>query len=298
MSAGFVRISFCTTAMGRLDHIRQTFLRNIADSDNYPAAEFVLLDYGSLDGLADWVRFEAMELIERGKLVYLRLDGVERFHHAHARNVCFLAASGPVVCNVDADNFIPRGFAWHLNERMSRHPRAMGYFDRAPRGTAGRLAMFRDDFLSVGGYDESLFGWGFEDHDLRDRLRHNGCQARFLDRRFAAAIQHPDARRVEHLGEAEQDRRATDTRNLRISARNIAAGRFTANVGRTWGAARLTRNFTEPLITGVMQCTPAGAGARYRSGVAGGTATIRVPSGAVGATPLPCSEAMRADTCG
>lgn len=116
------RISFCMTAMNRLDHVKQTLFRNIIENDDYPTAQFVLLDYGSRDGLGHWIQENAMGFIESSKLVYLRLEDVTYYSMAHSRNVCFLAADGPVLCNVNADNFLPRGFAGHLNELMSRDP--------------------------------------------------------------------------------------------------------------------------------------------------------------------------------
>ena len=41
--------------MNRLYHIRETLPRNVRDNKDYPYVEFVLLDYGSDDGLEDWV---------------------------------------------------------------------------------------------------------------------------------------------------------------------------------------------------------------------------------------------------
>ena len=69
------RISFCTVAMGRLDHLRQTLPCNIEAASDYPNCEFVLLDYGSRDGLADWVKSYCMPWLDSGKLTYLRIDG-------------------------------------------------------------------------------------------------------------------------------------------------------------------------------------------------------------------------------
>jgi len=244
------RISFCTTAMGRLDHVRETLLRNTAANADYPAAEFVLLDYASRDGLADWARAEAMDLIQARRLTYLRLDGAQYFNHCHSRNACCLASTGDVLCMVDADNLLPAGFAFHLNDIMHRSPRAMAGFGRSQHSTKGRLAFFREDFLAVGGYDESFEGWGWEDKDLRARLCAAGCQFHAFDVAYAECIEHGNHRRVENFPPELQGKSATSFRNQQRSARNIAAACFAANAGREWGSATLRRNFSEPIMVG------------------------------------------------
>jgi len=46
-----MRVSFYTMCMGRLQHLRETLPRNLADSPN---AEFVVFDYNLPDELAKW----------------------------------------------------------------------------------------------------------------------------------------------------------------------------------------------------------------------------------------------------
>jgi glycosyltransferase involved in cell wall biosynthesis len=50
------------------------------------------------------------------------------------------------------------------------------------------LAVSRDDFLAVDGFDESYVGWGHEDADLAVRLIRNGVLRK--DGRFATAVLH------------------------------------------------------------------------------------------------------------
>ena len=248
----YYRIAFCTVAMGRLDHIQQTLLQNAVENDDYPDAEFVLLDYGSKDGLGEWVRSSAKNLLDTGRLVYFRLDGVQYYSHAHSKNVCFLASTGTVLCNIDADNLIPRGFAFHLNDLMHRHTRVVANHRRAARQTFGRLAMFRDDFMAVGGYNESLTGWGYDDKDLRARLITAGCQMQWFDVKYGQCINHGNDRRVENMAPEHRRKSATSAVNARISAQSLAENRVVANHGCTWGSAKLTRNFTDAVVTGVL----------------------------------------------
>ena len=50
------------------------------------------------------------------------------------------------------------------------------------------LGIFRNDFLSVNGFDESFRGWGHEDADLAIRLIKNGIQRK--DGQFGTAVLH------------------------------------------------------------------------------------------------------------
>lgn len=250
MTNDLTQISFCTVAMNRLDHVTQTLLKNIAENEDHPRSEFVLLDYGSRDGLEDWVHRTASHHVASGKLVYLRLNTAQYFNHSHSRNVCFLASSGTILCNVDADNYLPRGFAWYLEELVSGHPRCIAAFIKPPRQCNARLCMRRDDFLRIGGYDEAFQGWGFEDKDLRDRLIASGCKKLPMDTRFAGFVPHGDARRVEHMPPDWRNKRESNRRNRELSLHNRIQNELVANLGHGWGKATLCRNFMLQLAVG------------------------------------------------
>lgn len=237
--------------MGRLDQLQQTLPAILADNGEFHGLEIVLLDYGSRDGLSDWVKDKFTDYIVSGMLVYLRLENVDYYKHSHSRNVCFLASRGEIVCNVDADNFVPRGFLSHLSSLLHRHPRTCASFREGPRGCRGRLAMFRDDFLRVGGYDEEFEGWGYDDKDLRARLILAGCEFERIDPAFAGCLAHDDHRRVANMPSSCQVKRVTSRRNRSLSRIKRARNQFYANAGREWGLATLLKNFTETLSVGV-----------------------------------------------
>jgi N-terminal domain of galactosyltransferase len=254
MNTQLYRLSFCTTAMDRLDHVRQTLLNNIANNDDYPDIEFVLLDYSSKDGLGDWVKSQAMHLLNSGKLTYFRVDGMKYYSSPHSNNISCLVSTGTVLCTLDADNFVPRGFSFHLNELMHRHPRAFAHnVKAAPSNTKGRIAFFRSDFMQIGGYNEDLLGWGWVDKDLRMRLCAAGCAIQWLHPKYAKHIAHDNKLRTQNMGPGRSMRFTTSKKNEKISRENIAQNIFIANSGRVWGAATLTRNFSQIVTTGIVQ---------------------------------------------
>src|SRR6476660_4405577 len=75
-----MKISLCTTCMGRAHHLKQTLPRNLADSVDWArpeAVEFVVLDYSSPDDLAEWITTdpELRPYLEAGILKFARSQG-------------------------------------------------------------------------------------------------------------------------------------------------------------------------------------------------------------------------------
>jgi glycosyltransferase involved in cell wall biosynthesis len=239
-------ISFCTTCKGRLHHLRLTLRQNIEDNkDCAPNVEFVLVDYDSPDGLEDWIKKEMMSYIKEGLLSYYQLRDRPRFFVAHAKNVAHRLARYPVVCNVDADNFLQPGFGKYVRETLST-PRNL--FLRAPsaKGTFGRIAMFKTDFERLGGYDERfVYGWGFEDTDLVYRAKLLGLGESIIpkDQGFLWALDHHARERTRYT--LVRNMAKSCQRHMELSIDAIVSGHLVANQGHRWGAGRATKNLRE-----------------------------------------------------
>ena len=172
-----MKISLCTTSMNRLEHIKITLPKNIEDNKDFKNVEFVLLNYNSSDDLDDWIYDTQMDHIRSGRLVYVKETNASNFLPAHSRNVCALCSSGDVICNVDADNYTGLHFAQDLAKFFSNFKsRAFAYCSDVWKlknmSAHGRLALFKKDFVRIGGYDDRQIGWGEEDTALIRR-----CQA-------------------------------------------------------------------------------------------------------------------------
>lgn len=207
-----MKVSFCTTCMGRTHHLQVTLPRNLADSADLAArgeVEFVVMDYSSADGLADWLHTDPQiaPWLHRGIVRYVRIDGECYFRHSRAKNFAHAHATGQVLCNLDADNFTGPGFAAWLQRRFVRTPHAIVATNRldarlnsgAFKGSMGRIALSAEDFWRLGGYDESerFRGWSAEDTDLLLRAVRSGLRPVLLrDRRFLHVIEHSDLERV------------------------------------------------------------------------------------------------------
>ena len=162
--------------MNRLHDLRETLPRNIEDGISYPYVEFVLLDYGSKDGVEEWVMNNLQEHLESGTLRYCRTEA-DYFCPNHSRNVSFKLAQGEIIANVDSDNLIHKGFLRRLNQCASvaqEHLLIVPETFLLPDSTRfllkGRFALYKRDIEWLRGFDEELDG-GFSHDDVNFVLR-------------------------------------------------------------------------------------------------------------------------------
>lgn len=197
------KISFCTVCMNRLSHLQQTLPANLADNQDYPHLEFILLDYNSSDGLEDWVKENLQEHLDSGRLVYYKTKTPVHFKRAHSKNLVHKLASGEVVCNLDADNYTGKGFAAYINHEFVNHDNifltAIGPSGATEKGDVlGRICIRNKDFHNIGGYDERMTSYGFDDYDLANRLEQSNVNRKLMasNPTFFEAITHTHNERI------------------------------------------------------------------------------------------------------
>jgi len=203
-------IAFCTTCGNRLQHLRKTLPSNLRENEDYAALRFVLLDYGSRDGMAEFVKTNHQADIDSGRVSYWRMEA-PFFRMSHAKNVAHrlgLLAGADILVNIDADNFTGPGFAKYVAEKFAKasesedaiflRPRqnhvgpGRRVNERQPVGSAGRIAISRAAFYQAGGYDEVFDGWNPDDLDLAARLERLGYARHGIPRFYLRPIQHDD----------------------------------------------------------------------------------------------------------
>jgi hypothetical protein len=232
-------VSLCTAAMDRLHHLRKTLPANIIANRNCPRLQFVIVDYSSHDGLADWIYDEMTDYLESGLVLFAQLRDRRVFHMAHAKNIAHRLGRGDVLCNLDADNFSALGFATFLSRIFNENPWA--YVRGVGHGVGGRIALPREHFHALGGYDETMqYGWGYEDADLVARAMRWGLQG-FYYRRCGRSISHDNDERTKNYD--VKNTAASCKRHRRISKSNLSAGRLVANPHVSWGSGQILVNF-------------------------------------------------------
>jgi glycosyltransferase involved in cell wall biosynthesis len=233
-------ISIVTTCMDRLHDLSRTLPRNIEDNTDYENLEFVLLDYGSRDGLGDWVKNEMAPHLQSGRLSYHRCEA-RHFCPNHSRNVSFRLVQGELVANVDSDNFTHAGYAKRLNECASvADSRLLIVSDdfMAPGSDRlllkGRFAMYRRDIEYLRGFDEDLDeGFGVDDVNFVFRAMMAGFQlVRFESSYNADRLPTTVEERITLVKNKDYSR--IQGKNSRITFRKLIQGKVSVNPN-CWG---------------------------------------------------------------
>jgi glycosyltransferase involved in cell wall biosynthesis len=148
--------------------------------------------------------------MSRGEyLVFLDGDSVPdpdfiRDHTGLAEEGFFVQCRRAFVDEGSVGNFEIRN-AWRLAiqgklsgwTKVLRLPVPLVIRGKHQRGILGcNLAIWREDLITVNGYDENFIGWGREDSDLANRLYHLGRQRKFVyGRAIVYHLNHPLAPR-------------------------------------------------------------------------------------------------------
>ena len=201
------RLSIVTVCMNRLDHLLVT-AEHVA---NWPLhREHVIVDWSS----AVAVRRDQLPADARIRL--LRVEGERNWNLCRAYNFAVSRAQGDWILKLDADTWPtaawplsapePWGVGWPAWEpgSGSAEPAAAavgggpGYaFGSGPEGRKGQFLMPRPLFAAVGGFNEHLIGYGFDDKDLQARLWvQTGQAAAQIPEAWIGVIAHTDAERA------------------------------------------------------------------------------------------------------
>lgn len=239
-----MKISFCTTCMNRLYHLRETYPVNLERSKTYPSVEFVLVDYGGSDGVEDWVLSNMGDHLESGRLKFYRTDEPKYWVAAHAKNIAHKRATGDLLCNLDCDVFIPGGFCEYIADCFRRNRKTVMAFrsedGEGHNGCAGLVTATREDFYSVNGYDESInLGWGYDDMNYQFRVRmHNGLEL-LTPPPIVSCIPHSNEVRTANCQLKDIEETMEISKNICEEA--AISQDYVANRGCPWGEARITR---------------------------------------------------------
>jgi len=236
------KISLVTNCMGRLESVKQTFLRNIGDNLDYGNVEFVLLNYGSRDDLDIWAFGNLLPYIRDGIVNYYKTTEPVYYSMTHSRNICFKVAQGDIVNNVDSDHFINAGFVERINYLANQFDTRKIAFVKSRQTNRGRIGMYKDEFMALGGYDEALEGYGFDDVDLLIRSYHLDFILVPFGGQYSEIVENHKRHQAGNYQIASW--RYTQRRNALISLLNMYSDRFVANEGHHWGKAHLIHNFS------------------------------------------------------
>lgn len=240
MASSRVGISFCTTCRNRLWQLKGTLNDNLASLRDID--EIVLIDYGSSDGLSEWVWSNFRGFVESGKLVFFEVTSPVQWNVARAKNLAHRLASGNYLFNLDADNFVTAldlVFIKFASDQGIHCHQWSGDFDD---GSFGRIGLPRDLFTQIGGYDETLLPMGGQDVDILNRIASLGLRRLNIEPTSRLAIQNSKAEKMGDIGGATQDNsKDFDELYKKMNSLNLHISDFKL---KTQGAVRLGGGFS------------------------------------------------------
>lgn len=172
-------LSFCITCKNRFHQISKTLEKNLDDNRMHAEwIEFVLVDFGSTDGLKEWVLKNFSKDIEQGYLRYYYTEKLKNWDASIAKNTAHKLANNEIVVNLDCDNFTGYlGGQFIIRQFILYKNIVLHQFKGDPTdGSFGRIAAMKEDFTLVGGYDESFEPMAYGDTDLLNRLKSLGLK--------------------------------------------------------------------------------------------------------------------------
>ena len=139
-------ISFCTSYLGRHEHLEQTIPYNMDQARGFDC-EFIFLDYSEYS---------------------------DKWQNSKAKNKAHYKAEGDILVNVDADNYLTKEYIQGLIDKFRSDMNIIVYGEGANIG--GRIAISKDNFCKLNGYDERFEDWGYEDIDFIYRAKNLGLK--------------------------------------------------------------------------------------------------------------------------
>ena len=157
--------------------------------------------------IVDWsstVPVRREELPADPRIRLLRVEGEPRWNLCRAYNFAVEQARGEWVLKLDADAWPTEAFDPFLpalrmcGEGGNGEAGGVCAFGSGPEGRKGQFLIERELFEEVGGFNELLVGYGFDDKDLVGRLlQRSGQVAAKLPQEWIGVISHSDAERAE-----------------------------------------------------------------------------------------------------
>lgn len=242
-----IHLSFCITCMNRFEQIKKTIGRNLLDNFSLSGViEFVIIDFGTL-GLKEFVFAHFINYLRSGYLRYIRTNRLIHWHASIAKNTSHRLSRGRILVNLDCDNFTGKNCAYHIINLFKIKGTEIilhQWSGESKDGTYGRLSYLRDNFFSIGGYDESMLPMGYQDHDLIKRfsLKYGAKsyiayhlipdikKRRLLNQQFSCAVINDKDKSVENTRyKSKICWEEMNEFNRQISEKNIRRGIFRVN---------------------------------------------------------------------
>lgn len=174
--------------MNRRDHLLRSAAAVAAWTHH---AEHLVVDWSSTEPL------RRADFPDDPRLRLLRVEGERRWNLCRAYNFAVGQACWPLILKLDADAWPSQGFDPSAPRLRLGDGRGVCAFGSGLNGRKGQLLIERRLFDGVGGFNERMVGYGFDDKDLQVRLRLlNGQEPAVIPADWLEVIPHSDEERA------------------------------------------------------------------------------------------------------
>jgi hypothetical protein len=122
----------------------------------------------------------------------IRVVGETNWSLSKAFNFAMTFVETPNVIKMDIDYRLKEELFSHIFNQDNSFWTPNNEFRKKNIGIAGFIAVAKNDFLRINGYDERFFGWGWDDDDLYRRLVSNGVCKKTLGYDLSNILWHQD----------------------------------------------------------------------------------------------------------
>ena len=193
-------ISLIIPCKNRLDHLKECISGWLHQT--YTDIEVIIVDYNCPKKTGEWVN----EYYPTVKVIRANV-GIKDWNLCAARNLGIKNSYGEVLGIFDADTIMEPTFIQDCMNKLTEDNFLCGY----PIGKAhGCCVVHKKNMYAVGGYNECLKGWGFDDqcaynrftngsmHEKRSDLKYIDIKMIGFDENLIDLIRHEDSLRVEY----------------------------------------------------------------------------------------------------
>src|SRR6185312_14632362 len=173
-----------TPNRNRIEHLRQCLL---SWQRSKLISDVVVVDYESVEPIT-YSDFTSAE-----KLLIVRVTNTDQWRQGHATNIGIDFASSDYIAKFDSDQLIDADWPLALIDLKDTFYR--GDFRRGVVSN-GQAIFSKRHWGEIGGYNEWLSGYGFDDTDFYARLRTSGVKEAFLPAGIVSEIPHGNAVRA------------------------------------------------------------------------------------------------------
>jgi len=174
--------------------------------------ELVLVDWSSTRPVEE---FLSKQKFNNKKIKIIRVDGEKYFSRSKCFNLSVRNCTYSNIIKIDVDYVLTNKKILEGHLRSSSQPRSFAHSSTGSH-LSGFCSFNRGDFEKIGGYNEDLEDWGYEDEDLYSRLTKEGLSEFHIKKpkKFLFHIPHSNSLSVEN--HKNKNRKQTKLRNAKL----------------------------------------------------------------------------------